>query len=174
MSETAYYTIKGVSPSLDGLEAKVVLAVPPDYDGYSEVLSLRNRGVLIGDRPWSVPVAPGSLLIKDSFLIKSEYQDEMQFTSLKPPYGEHRYDAKLNISTYEVAYSEFENAVTVVVYDVSVEPKKTLYSQNFFDDEALDNVDYVLSLIDDFKNGLFDPDELVFKLKEIHDGPQEE
>jgi hypothetical protein len=126
-----YFTIRDVGPGLDGLDVKVSHLTP---FGTAEVCVIRKNGSLIGDRPWQEAVAPGTLHISKKCLFLSPFQDEMEFSS-KNDYGKLVSENSSTRGSIKVIYSEFENALSVNVYDVSVEPNKTLFSRVFFGDK---------------------------------------
>lgn len=125
-----YYSVDGASKTLDGLDVKVS-NVQGLGGALAEISVIRRNGTLIGDRPWQEAVAPGSMFIAKKYLFLSPFQDEMEFSSVND-FGKHLISSVQTRGTTQLLYTEYDNAMSVDVKDISVEPSKTLYSRVFF------------------------------------------
>ena len=95
---------------------------------------------------------------------KSQSPVEEKVPSLKQQLGKHCFDGSYVKDLLHVAYSSFENAVSVTIYETHETKQKTLYTQNFFQ-----NRDMALHTIEDVLAGAVDVEDLIFQLKEIKD-----
>lgn len=156
-----YYTLRGLSQAFDGLDVKVSSS---DETGFVEIERVRNRGIMIGDRPWSMPITPGMLFVDPQVLVECSIDGEMEFDCTNP-FGDHMYDAKYDLSeNIAVKLSEYVDAVSVTVYDMGVDPPRMMLSKNFF---GLEKKNSAVMLIEQVCMRDVPVDELVFRLEEI-------
>lgn len=167
-----------VRKDLPGLAGLVVRGLEEEFaDSLSEgrpammfvrVSEIINNDVVVGDRNvrYSLPV--WGVLIKRDFLEEVADFVDAEFT-VQSPFTEFHFEGHLTKNNLKVDYVKYGNGVSITVSerDAAELPKEvwnTLYSQNFFDDfavEALAEVEN--SLRDDH-----DIEDLILQLKAIH------
>jgi len=155
-----FFKIKNVAKGLDGLviEGEDGYNFSNSSDDVVEVKCIYNTNIIFGDRVLKSPVAPDSLYIMKSNLEKTG-DPNMEF-STENPFGKYLYEGTYVKGNLNIAYTEFDNAISVTIFEKHGEMQKTLYSQNFFE-----NTRKVMDLIQSMLGGLLDPEDLVFELQ---------
>lgn len=154
-----FFRINGL-PGLEGLVAEVRGACPKE--GPVGIDALINVSVVLGDRNVRFNYPDGALKIDSKYLVN--VPDPTREYDTKSPFGMFLFEGHYKKDTLEVAYTMFDNALSVSIFEKHNDGKqKTLYSQNFFKNatEARDLIDQ------SFQAG--DCEDLVFQLKEIKD-----
>ncbi len=161
-----FYRIKGL-PGLDGLivqnldDQTIEVTIGKDPAITFVPVSTIITNAVVGDRDLKFPLPPRSLLIDAKFLV--DIIDPTKEYSAKSPFGKHLYDGTYARGDLHIAYTVFDNALSVTVYEKKGPGKegiqKTLYSQNFFVDHETP-----MRLIEDVMAGEMDPEDLVFEL----------
>lgn len=157
---TRFYRIKGL-PGFDGL---IVETDDVDVVGLLEVKVLHNANVVVGDRTVKFPMPPGSLWIDHNFLVPD--LDPSREYSTENPFGEYLYEGSFTKGDLYVAYTEFDNALTVTIIEKNPPGHKgidkTLYSESFFSNKLI-AMEFIRELLD----GRSDPDDLIFELRNL-------
>ena len=156
-----YYTIVGLSPALDGLDVVIEDASDFDQEGLYEILEVRDRNHLVGDRQLQLSVEPGGLFVAAKHLVQCKFPDKMEFDS-KNPFGKFCREICSTIDDLDTIFVECANAVMVTVLD---NHGKTVYSENFFGGSRGPVQDLFYEML---RRGI-SPDEMIFSLREIKD-----
>lgn len=124
------------------------------------VSEIINANVAIGDSSlrWNIP--PNSLWIGTNYLTTIPDPQIREF-SVKNPFGKLHYEGHYNKGDIKIDYAQYERTISVNLTDVKA--KKTIYSQNYFDE----NVVNVKRLIENALSDESTIDDLVFSLKDI-------
>lgn len=158
---TKFFRIVESGP-LDGLDVKIrdISILDSAGNPLAEVLILRNNNTLIGDRPAQQVLPKNTMYVSARNLTLSPFQEEMEFSS-KSNFGKYLYEINCSKDACQVVSSRYENALSVTIFDLSVQPAKTLFSRVFFDSISIDRA------VEDIKDFVAtnEPEVLVIKLK---------
>lgn len=155
-----YYRIIAL-PGLAGLVAEVSAEINDDSDAeWASVDTLIVPNIVVGDRNMRYPLPPQAVLVKKEYL--QGVPDPSREYSLDSPYGKYMYEGRYKKEELEVAYTKFERALSISIYENRPGSQKTIYSQNFFGKR-----DQAMTLIDGVLQGTTEVDDLVFSLKEL-------
>ena len=155
-----FFKILNSLPGLSGLYIRANLPETQSNVDYIEVSEIITNTV-VGDRDLKFPIPPSSLWISCEHL--QEIQDPTKQYSSASPFGKHLRDATIKDDEINVAYSVFDNAISVTVYEIQDDKsQKTLYSQNFFK-----NKERVLSELIMAMNGDTDVQDIPLILQEL-------
>jgi hypothetical protein len=157
-----FFKIKGVAKGLDGLvvEGKSGLDWPNSGEQFIDVTCIYNTNIVFGDRVLKSPVTPGSLVLNQAF-VEETTDPNMEF-STENPFGKYLYEGTYVKGDLNIAYTEFDNAIAITIFEKHGDQQKTLYSQNFFE-----NTLTVMELIQSMLGGTLDPEDLVFELQRL-------
>lgn len=157
MSE--FYLVDGIGGGFDGLVVEGV--VYDDLPFYVHASRIFDPNKNVGDRVVSIPIPPHGLLISKMFLKKTDDPSQRQFAS-DNPFGRPIVQGLMTLGNIEVAYTQFTSVLSVNVFNST--DRKTLFSQYFSKDldKVMDAIESILK-----ENGGTDPDDLVFKLREL-------
>lgn len=168
------FVVRGLGPGLDGLlaEGGEVIengeARPDDEENTDlvEILKLRNQNIVVGDRELSVALPKDSLYIRADHLTETDDPGIREYDH-RNPFGKFSHSTTHQFGDLEVALTEHELATSVSVTQVMGKRKRTIYSQNFQDEEARDDVRSAVQEIVDSRER--DADGLVFELQDIRE-----
>ncbi|OGR24988.1 MAG: hypothetical protein A2139_14870 [Desulfobacca sp. RBG_16_60_12] len=163
MSDNCYhYRIKGI-PGLEGL------VIESDYSpsmaktaGYVPVLTLINPNAVLGDHTVRFPIPRTALLIQSSYAEEIEDPGIHEFNA-SSPFGKLQFEGRLKRDKLVVDYVQYDNAITITIREDEGAQGRTVYTQNFFGE----NAPAALNLVEGVLAGLADVDDLVFALKEL-------
>ena len=161
---TSYYKIKEL-PGLKGMIARGEETAP----NHVCVEELINLDVIIGDRQLRFPMPEDALYINTEYLEAIDNIDLREF-STKSPFGKLNYEGHWSKGTIHVDYAHYENALTVNVKDTSVDPVRTVFSDNFYGDYRVDAEECVQRVLKDED----EIEELVFSLSDVADAQRKQ
>jgi len=160
-----FYKIRGL-PGFDGFVAKGDPLVTTTNDGdridVVSVKELLNLNVIIGDRSISFPMPPDCLLIGADAVVEIDDPGIREYTA-QTPFGPFEYEGHYKKDGIQVDYAVYGNGMSVSVKDTSVNPVKTVYSQNYYGDYTVDAEEAVEKALREDSY----IEDLVFALKDI-------
>jgi len=157
MPDNDFYRIKGLAPGFDGLVAEVEWYREFAGDRFAVVKRLFNTNQIIGDRTYSVAMAPKALMISTGYLQRTDDPTKREFDS-RNPFGRLLSQTDFNRDGIHAASAVFENAMSVSVLDTRAH--KTLFSHYFKTGKPKQVLAEAFS-----REG--NVDDLVFKLQQI-------
>lgn len=162
-----YYKIKNI-PGLNGLHVRGQLHKASDIANrvidVVEVFDFINANIQLGDRELKYPVPEHTVYI-NTFYLKETPDFFLKEFSTENPFGKLAYEGHWSKGTIHVDYAVYENGMSVNVKDTSVKPIKTVFTQNFFNEDAVAAENCIQQTLRDEA----DIDDLVFSLHEISD-----
>lgn len=153
-----FYVVKGIGGGFDGL----IVETETNADGvYKLVTRIIDPNMNVGDRTVSLPIPLGALSIHPKFLDQTDDPGIREFAS-DNPFGKMFLEGHMDCGDLKVTYSQFEKALSVVVFDTQA--KRTIFSQYFTKefDKVKQTVEAVLK-----QNGGSDAEDLVFQLRAL-------
>lgn len=161
-----YYTIKGLSPVLDGLDVLVDETVYGDgeaeVDTLLSVTAVRNRSILVGDRQLTAQVEPEKLWVHRSCLVECKFPDDIEVAS-DNPYGKFIGERGGTKEDLTVAMATYEKCTTVSIMRAG----STIYTENFYGEQQQKAVESKMERYFDFEKTF---DDLQFDLEELKHG----
>lgn len=150
----SFFEIKNLSKGLDGLVVEGSAVNNNEY----VIENIYSPDFAFGDRGVKIPVSFGGLFISADFLTETD-NPHREYTT-ESPFGQYLYEGTFIKGDLNIAFTKFDNALSVTIYESKGGSQKTIYSQNFFAgaDQAKSHVDSVLE-------GKSDPEDLVFHLE---------
>lgn len=97
-----------------------------------EIINMRDRNFLLGDRNFSIQLQKNSLMIHSKFLKKCEFSDVIEYAT-DSNYGDFISELSYRKDNLELVACCFENCVQVSVLEKQDKTNKTLWTRNFFD-----------------------------------------
>lgn len=174
---TKFYIINGAGPSFDGvlIEGEPICSNgDPDSDpDLVSVLRFIETDFVVGDRPFSTPVTPGSMFVGPEYLEQVENPELREYDS-KNPYGKFQLEGRMKLGSIEVAYSQFERCLQVNVMEVIDTRDKPMMPGPTFNKTLLavnftKGFQKVKDLIESSLKNQDEAEQLVFKLEELRD-----
>jgi hypothetical protein len=133
-----------------------------------EVEQFINSGVLVGDRELKVNPSKGSIWINIHYLDEIDDAEGKREFANDNPFGAFKYEGRFVKAPLEITYAMYEKAVSITITEKNPPDMKgldkTLYSGAFYvtRNEAME-------VIHELLNGVIDPDDLVFELKQLEE-----
>lgn len=159
----SYYRIKGI-PGFEGLIVSSNgsrIAINNDEVDVLDVSEIINPNIAIGDGVLKWPQQRGSIFINADLLEKIDYSPR-EFTTGNP-FGALEYEGHWSRGTVHVDYASYENGMSVNVKDTSVQPAKTVFTENFYGDYQVDAEEAIEQAL----RHETDIDDLVFELTHL-------
>jgi hypothetical protein len=147
--------------NLPGLDGLVVESSHTNENGFVQVDTLINPNAILGDRQVKFPIPSGALWIHPDHL--KQVIDPNKSFSTESPFGEFQFEGRLKRDRLVVDYVSYDNAITITIREDDGKTGKTVYTQNFF----YENAPVALGLVEEVLKGKQEIDELVFSLKEL-------
>lgn len=163
----SYYRIKGCpgleSLIVEGYETDISVEHPNDNRVYDLVCAeaIINPGVAVGDSTLKWPQPPLTVFFIKKNLEEIDYSPR-EF-STENPFGALEYEGHWSRGTIHVDYASYENGMSVNVKDTSVNPVKTVFTENFYGDYQTD----AQEAIEQALRHETDVDDLVFELTHL-------
>jgi hypothetical protein len=159
----SFYKITEI-PGMNGFIAVGDLIKNNGHEEYEliNVETLINTDIMVGDRQLRYPIPKGAFWLNRNY-VKEIDDPGIREYSAENDFGDLEYEGTYEKGRIRVSYASYKNVLTIDVKDTSVNPIRTVYSQNYYDDHRVDAEKSVVGSlrIDD---GLED---LVFLLKDI-------
>lgn len=155
MANGYYKTKNGLA-----LFAGFIVETDSTTDGWANVSTIIDPNMAVGDRLLRFPIPGGALRVSLEYL--EETADPNVEFSTRSPFGKYQYEGTYAKDGLRIAYTVFEDALSVSIIEGDEKKQRTLYSQNFFAgrQKAADRIQELLS-------GKVDPEDLIFALDSI-------